>query len=133
MVARNRIAQSLGSALLQWSAAGHRDLPWRRTGDPYRVWISEIMLQQTRAQAVIPYYERFLQRFPAVEALAAAEEDQVLTLWSGLGYYSRARNLRRAAQQIVAAGGFPRDYDGLRALPGIGDYTAAAVASIAFA
>src|ERR1700727_626159 len=71
--------------LLRWYAAGHRDLPWRRTGDPYRVWISEIMLQQTRAQAVIPYYERFLQRFPAVEALAAAEEDQVLTLWSGLG------------------------------------------------
>jgi A/G-specific adenine glycosylase len=118
--------------LLQWYAAGHRDLPWRRTSDPYRVWISEIMLQQTRAQAVIPYYERFLDRFPTVAALAASEEEQVLTLWSGLGYYSRARNLRRAAQQIVAAGGFPRDFDGLRALPGIGDYTAAAIASIAF-
>ena len=90
------------------------------------------MLQQTRAQAVIPYYERFLARFPSVEALADAAEDQVLALWSGLGYYSRARNLRRAAQHIVAAGGFPRDYDGIRALPGIGDYTAAAIASIAF-
>jgi len=90
------------------------------------------MLQQTRAQAVIPYYERFLERFPNVESLAAAEEDQVLALWSGLGYYSRARNLRRAAQQIAAAGGFPRNLEGLRALPGIGDYTAAAIASIAF-
>jgi len=118
--------------LLQWYAAGHRDLPWRRTGDPYRIWISEIMLQQTRAQAVIPYYDRFLHRFPTVEALAAAEEEQVLTLWSGLGYYSRARNLRRAAQQIVARSGFPRDFESLRALPGIGDYTAAAIASIAF-
>src|ERR1700691_1327333 len=97
--------------LLSWFDSHARDLPWRRTSDPYRVWISEIMLQQTRAQAVIPYYERFLQRFPALEALAAAEEHQVLTLWSGLGYYSRARNLRRAAQQIVAAGGFPRDFD----------------------
>jgi A/G-specific adenine glycosylase len=118
--------------LLQWYAAGHRDLPWRRTSDPYRIWISEIMLQQTRAQAVIPYYTRFLNRFPTVESLAAAEEEQVLTLWSGLGYYSRARNLRYAAQQIVAATGFPRDFEGLRALPGIGDYTAAAIASIAF-
>jgi A/G-specific adenine glycosylase len=118
--------------LLRWYAAGHRDFPWRRTADPYPVWISEIMLQQTRAQAVIPYYTRFLQRLPTVESLAAAGEEQVLTLWSGLGYYSRARNLRRAAQQIVAAGGFPRDFESLRALPGIGDYTAAAIASIAF-
>ncbi len=116
----------------EWYAAGHRDLPWRRTSDPYRIWISEIMLQQTRAQAVIPYYERFLARFPTVESLAAAEEEQVLALWSGLGYYSRARNLRRAAQQIVVADGFPRDFESLRALPGIGDYTAAAIASIAF-
>lgn len=90
------------------------------------------MLQQTRAQAVIPYYERFLERFPTVEALAAAPEDEVLALWSGLGYYSRARNLRRAAQAVAVAGGFPREYDAIRALPGIGDYTAAAVASIAF-
>jgi A/G-specific adenine glycosylase len=119
-------------SLLQWYAAGHRDLPWRRSGDPYRIWISEIMLQQTRAQTVIPYYERFLTRFPTVESLASAEEEQVLALWSGLGYYSRARNLRRAAQRIVALGAFPCDFESLRALPGIGDYTAAAIASIAF-
>jgi A/G-specific adenine glycosylase len=119
--------------LIAWYDAGHRDLPWRKTNDPYQIWISEIMLQQTRAQAVIPYYERFLQRFPTVEALAGAVEDEVLTLWAGLGYYSRARNLWRAARQIVSNGGFPRDYDGLRALPGIGNYTAAAIASIAFA
>ncbi len=90
------------------------------------------MLQQTRAQAVIPYYQRFLRGFPNVEALAASTEEDMLALWAGLGYYSRARNLRRAAQRIVTGGGFPRDYDGLRALPGIGDYTAAAIASIAF-
>ena len=90
------------------------------------------MLQQTRAQAVIPYYERFLERFPGVEALAAAAEDEVLALWSGLGYYSRARNLRRAAVAIAAGGGFPREYDAIRDLPGVGDYTAAALASIAF-
>jgi A/G-specific adenine glycosylase len=121
-----------GERLLAWYRQGHRDLPWRGTDDPYRIWISEIMLQQTRAQAVIPYYERFLVRFPTVAALAAAAEEDVLALWSGLGYYSRARNLRIAARQIAAAGGFPRDYAALRALPGIGDYTAAAIASIAF-
>jgi A/G-specific adenine glycosylase len=93
--------------------------------------VSEIMLQQTRAQAVIPYYERFLERFPTVEALAAAHEDDVLALWSGLGYYSRARNLRKAAMAIHAAGGFPRTFEAIRELPGVGDYTAAAVASIA--
>jgi A/G-specific adenine glycosylase len=116
-----------------WYEAGHRDLPWRATSDPYRIWISEIMLQQTRAVAVIPYYERFLERFPTVELLAASAEEDVLTMWAGLGYYSRARNLRRAAREIVGAGGFPRTFAGLRALPGIGDYTAAAIASIAFA
>jgi len=118
--------------LVDWYRRHRRDLPWRRTQDPYRIWVSEIMLQQTRAQAVIPYYQRFLDRFPTVEALAAAAEEDVLALWAGLGYYSRARNLRRAAQQITAAGGFPRDYAAIRDLPGIGDYTAAAVASIAF-
>jgi A/G-specific adenine glycosylase len=118
--------------LLAWYARGHRDLPWRHSRDPYAIWVSEIMLQQTRAQAVIPYYHRFFARFPTVAALAAAAEDDVLALWSGLGYYSRARNLRRAAQQIATAGGFPRDYDAIRALPGIGDYTAAAIGSIAF-
>jgi A/G-specific adenine glycosylase len=116
--------------LLAWYDRGRRDLPWRRTSDPYRIWVSEIMLQQTRAQAVIPYYERFLSRFPMAAALAAAAEDEVLALWSGLGYYSRARNLRRAAQSMAA--GFPRDYEAIRALPGVGDYTAAAISSIAF-
>jgi len=117
---------------MAWYGRGHRDLPWRATTDPYRIWVSEIMLQQTRAQAVIPYYERFLQRFPTAESLAAASEEQVLTLWSGLGYYTRARNLHRAARLITTAGGFPCDYDAIRELPGIGEYTAAAVASIAF-
>jgi A/G-specific adenine glycosylase len=137
MAARRRINPKRAQAgftgmLLSWYEAGHRDLPWRRTSDPYRIWVSEIMLQQTRAQTVIPYYERFLARFPTVEALAAAPENDLLALWSGLGYYSRARNLKRAAELILAAGGFPRDYDAIRALPGIGDYTAAAIGSIAF-
>jgi A/G-specific adenine glycosylase len=134
MAARHRVKTkpAVSALLLDWYRGGHRDLPWRRTSDPYRIWVSEIMLQQTRAQAVIPYYERFLARFPTVEALAASHEDEVLALWAGLGYYSRARNLRRAAWQIAASGGFPRDYDAIRALPGIGDYTAAAIASIAF-
>ena len=98
----------VSSQLAEWYAQGHRDLPWRHTADPYRIWVSEIMLQQTRAAAAIPYYHRFLQRFPTVEALAAAAEEEVLTLWSGLGYYSRARNLLRAARQIAARGAFPQ-------------------------
>jgi A/G-specific adenine glycosylase len=118
--------------LLAWYERNRRDLPWRRTEDPYRIWISEIMLQQTRVQAVIPYYERFLARFPDVQALAAAPEAEVLACWSGLGYYSRARNLQRAARQIAAAGEFPRAYDSILGLAGVGEYTAAAVASIAF-
>jgi A/G-specific adenine glycosylase len=133
MAPRHRVKPpSIAHLLLAWYRSGHRDLPWRRTSDPYRIWVSEIMLQQTRAQAVVPYYERFLQRFPTVEALAAASEQDVLALWAGLGYYSRARNLRLAAQQVAAAGTFPSDYEAIRALPGIGDYTAAAIASIAF-
>lgn len=118
--------------LIEWYRKGHRELPWRATADPYRIWVSEIMLQQTRAQAAIPYYERFLARFPDLAALAAAPEEEVLAAWAGLGYYSRARNLRRAARTMVEAGGFPREYDAIRALPGVGDYTAAAIASIAF-
>ncbi|HYK58713.1 MAG TPA: A/G-specific adenine glycosylase [Bryobacteraceae bacterium] len=116
----------------RWYERNARDLPWRRTSDPYAIWISEIMLQQTRVAAVIPYYERFLARFPTVESLAQASEPEVLTHWSGLGYYSRARNLHKAAREIAAGGSFPRDYAGLRALPGIGDYTAAAIASIVY-
>jgi A/G-specific adenine glycosylase len=129
MAARDRV---IAARLLAWYDAGHRDLPWRRTRDPYRIWVAEIMTQQTRAQTAIPYYRKFLKRFPRVESVAAAPEDDVLALWSGLGYYSRARHLKRAAEQIVAAGGFPRDYEAIRALPGVGDYTAAAIASMAF-
>jgi A/G-specific adenine glycosylase len=120
--------------LLRWFRKHRRDLPWRRSRDPYRIWIAEVMLQQTRIAAVVPYYDRFLGRFPTVGSLARARQDSVLKLWSGLGYYSRARNLHRAAQEIVAAhkGKFPTDlYDALK-LPGIGRYTAAAVLSIAY-
>ena len=119
--------------LLDWFDRHRRDLPWRGTQDPYRIWLSEVMLQQTRVEVVLPYYGRFLGRFPTVEALAAAPLDDVLALWSGLGYYRRARQLHAAAQRIAVAGdGFPRTLEGLLALPGIGGYTAAAVASIAF-
>src|SRR5260370_20439391 len=120
--------------LLGWFRQFQRDLPWRQTSDPYRIWLSEIMLQQTRVAAVIPYYERFLERFPNVHALAAAPEEEVLRLWSGLGYYSRARNLQKAAQRIVSehGGEFPARLEDVRALPGIGNYTAAAILSIAF-
>src|SRR5713226_2271873 len=120
--------------LLGWFRQFQRDLPWRRTRDPYRIWLSEIMLQQTRVAAAIPYYERFLQRFPDVHTLAAAPQEEVLRFWSGLGYYSRARNLQKAAQQIVAkhGGKFPTRLEDTLALPGIGNYTAAAILSIAF-
>ena len=122
--------------LLHWYDRARRHLPWRaepgEAADPYRVWLSEIMLQQTTVAAVIPYFERFLQRFPAIDALAAAPEGDVLAAWAGLGYYARARNLHACAK-LVASTGFPRDVAGLRALPGIGAYTAAAIAAIAFA
>jgi|SRR5579871_3831551 len=120
------------SGLLKWYGKHKRDLPWRKSRDPYRIWISEIMLQQTRVAAVIPYYERFLARFPDVRALAAAPEQELLAAWAGLGYYSRARNLQRAAQKVVELGDFPRDYTTLLSLAGVGDYTASAIASIAF-
>ena len=120
-------------ALLAWFAQFQRDLPWRRSRDPYRIWISEIMLQQTRVATAIPYYERFLERFPSVQALAAAPEEEVLRMWSGLGYYSRARNLQQAAKQIVAkhGGEFPRTKAEVLELAGVGGYTAAAILSIA--
>ena len=117
---------------MDWYRRERRELPWRGTDDPYRILVSEIMLQQTRAQTVIPYYERFLKQFPNVKVLAEAREAEVLVYWSGLGYYSRARNLQKAARAILTAGRFPSDYDGIRELPGVGPYTAAAVASIAF-
>lgn len=120
--------------LLRWFRANRRAHPWRRNRAPYRVWLAEVMLQQTRIAAVIPYYEKFLARFPDFESLAGAPEQEVLRLWAGLGYYSRARNLQRAAREIVALHGsnFPRDFAAAIALPGIGRYTAAAVLSIAF-
>lgn len=118
--------------LLEWYARTRRDLPWRRTRDPWRVLVSEVMLQQTRVAAVIPYYERFLARFPTPESLAAAPEEELLALWAGLGYYGRARNLKRSAEAIAARGGFPQTAEEWRSLPGVGDYTAAAVASICF-
>ncbi len=123
----------LRQCLLSWFQQNQRTLPWRGVGNPYYVWVSEIMLQQTQVATVIPYFERFIQRFPTVYALAEAELDEVLKYWEGLGYYSRARNLWRCAQQIVANGGeLPRSADRLRELPGIGAYTAGAIASIAF-
>jgi A/G-specific adenine glycosylase len=129
----HKIAE-LRERLLEWFHKYQRDLPWRRNKDPYRIWLSEIMLQQTRVAAVIPFYERFLEHFPTIAALAAAPEAEVLRLWTGLGYYSRARNLQRAAQEIVAnhGGEFPRTAEHTLALPGIGSYTAAAILSIAF-
>ncbi len=129
-----RALASFRKSLLDWFRQFQRDLPWRKTKDPYRIWLSEIMLQQTRVAAVIPYYERFLERFPDVNSLAEAPDEEVLRLWSGLGYYSRARNLQSAARQIVAkfAGDFPHTREDILSLSGIGDYTASAIASIAF-
>jgi A/G-specific adenine glycosylase len=118
--------------LLDWISRLGRKLPWRRNTDPYRVWISEIMLQQTRVAFVIPYYERFVERFPDIHELASSSEEDLLTHWAGLGYYHRARNLQRAARMMAASGGFPASFDQIRALPGVGDYTAAAIASISF-
>lgn len=124
----------IAARLLDWYRAEARDLPWRRTRDPYAIWISEAMLQQTRVETVIGYWRRFLDRLPTVEALAEAEEDEVLALWSGLGYYRRARALHAAARTIVAehGGRFPADPDAAAALPGVGPYTVGAVLSIAY-
>lgn len=124
---------ALRRVLLGWFAREARDLPWRRTSDPYRIWLSEIMLQQTRVEAVIPYYERFLKAFSTVQDLAAAREDAVLKAWEGLGYYSRARNLHKAAKVVVGehGGQLPKTAEQWRRLPGIGPYTAGAIASIA--
>jgi A/G-specific adenine glycosylase len=121
-------------ALLSWYRKARRDLPWRRSRDPYRIWVSETMLQQTRVETVIPYYERFLARFPDLHSLATADIDDVLGEWAGLGYYGRARNLQVAARQVVEewGGEMPDDVEGLRSLKGVGRYTAGAVASIAF-
>ena len=126
--------EQLPGLLLPWFAENRRDLPWRRDREPYHVWLSEIMLQQTRVEAVRGYYLRFLERLPDIAALASAPEDVLLKLWEGLGYYSRVRNLQKAAQCVMAqyGGEFPRELSAIRALPGIGDYTAGAIASICF-
>ena len=127
------VVSAFSRRLLPWFETAARDLPWRHTRDPYRIWVSEIMLQQTRVAAVLGYYARFLTAFPSVEALAAAPEDRLMKLWEGLGYYSRARNLQKAAKIVAENGGrFPDTYEGLLALPGIGDYTASAIAAAAF-
>ena len=129
-----RNLRGFSAAVAAWYGRHRRDLPWRRDIDPYRVWISEIMLQQTRVAAVIPYYERFLRRFPTVERLARARESSVLAAWSGLGYYRRACMLHQAARQIAGPmrGAFPQTLEGWLALPGIGAYTAAAITSIVY-
>ncbi|MBQ5376908.1 MAG: A/G-specific adenine glycosylase, partial [Prevotella sp.] len=118
--------------LLAWYGANKRDLPWRNTSNPYLIWLSEIILQQTRIQQGWAYWERFVERFPTVHQLAEATEDEVLRLWQGLGYYSRARNLHTAAKQIVAMGHFPNTMEEIKSLKGVGDYTAAAIGSMAF-
>ena len=122
----------LPGVLLPWYDEHRRSLPWREEVSPYRTWVSEIMLQQTRVAAVIPYFQRFMAAFPTVEALAQADTEQLMKLWEGLGYYSRARNLQKAAQVVTQRGSFPNTYEEVMALPGIGDYTAGAILSIAF-
>ena len=131
---KNAFSENAVARLLAWYRANKRDLPWRKTKDPYKIWLSEIMLQQTRVEAVKPYYARFLETCPTVEALADLPEDRLMKLWEGLGYYSRARNLQRAAKTIVASynGQLPSSYEALLSLSGIGEYTAGAIASIAF-
>ncbi len=128
------VRRSLQQSLLRWFRSAARDLPWRRNRTPYRVWLAEIMLQQTRVEQARDYYIRFLRRFPTLRALAAAPQSDVLKMWEGLGYYARARNLHAAAQKIVRehGGRFPRTYAEIRALPGVGDYAAAAIGSLAF-
>jgi A/G-specific adenine glycosylase len=124
--------KAIAARLLRWYASAKRDLPWRRSVDPYAILVSELMCQQTQIKTVLPYYAKFMKQFPDPATLAAASEQDVLSAWAGLGYYRRARFLHAAAQAIVEAGSFPDSLDGIRALPGVGDYTAAAVGSIAF-
>ena len=134
MAKTDRSLANIAPPLLSWYDANRRELPWRGAADPYAVWVSEIMLQQTRVAAVLPYYRRWMEVLPTVQALAEVDEQRLMKLWQGLGYYSRARNLKRAAQYICCecGGVFPDTREGLLALPGVGEYTAGAVASIAF-
>ncbi len=132
MSAKQLPAAEWQQALLVWYETNKRSLPWRTTSDPYRIWVSEVILQQTRVAQGLDYYNRFVKAFPTPEALANADEQEVLRLWQGLGYYSRARNMHRAARQICERGAFPTTYKDVRALSGVGDYTAAAICSIAY-
>ena len=127
-----QITTDFSLVLMSWFKDNGRELPWRETNDPYAIWLSEIILQQTQVKQGWAYWERFMRRWPTVEALAEATEDEVLREWQGLGYYSRARNLHFAAKQIVGMGGFPQTIEGIKALKGVGDYTAAAIGSFAF-
>ena len=131
---QNSKLQKLVSLLLAWFSESARDLPWRRTHDPYAIWVSEIMLQQTQVKTVLPFWERWMRELPTIESVAKANPDKIHKLWEGLGYYTRARNLQRAAQIILKEhnGEFPKDFDSILALPGIGRYTAGAISSIAF-
>ncbi len=131
---QSRTSEAMSSLLLAWFVDNRRAFPWREDASPYRVWVSEIMLQQTRIEAALPYFERFLSALPDIRTLAEADEDRLLKLWEGLGYYSRARNLQKAARVVMEHfnGSLPADYEQLLALPGIGEYTAGAIASIAF-
>ncbi len=134
MAEQNTIKLPNMQPLLSWYEENKRDLPWRHTRDPYRIWVSEIMLQQTRVEAVIPYYERFLARLPSVAALAECPEEELMKLWEGLGYYSRVRNMQKAAKSIMSGNGasFPQTYEEILSLCGIGEYTAGAIGSFAF-
>ena len=123
---------NFGRILIEWYQNNRRDLPWRRTKNPYLIWISEIILQQTRVAQGYDYYQRFVKRFPDVFSLADADEDEVMKYWQGLGYYSRARNLHAAARSMAEAGGFPKTYKEVLALKGVGEYTAAAICSFAY-
>ncbi len=130
----NDTIQSFHEGLIEWYQENHRKLPWRETDDPYRIWVSEVMLQQTQVNTVVPYYRRFVERFPNLQNLAAADLQDVLKIWEGLGYYARARNLHRAAKMVVSEhrGKIPDALKDFRKLPGVGEYIAAAVQSIAF-
>jgi A/G-specific adenine glycosylase len=131
---RGQNVKTVVSALLKWFAVNARDLPWRRTRDPYAIWVSEIMLQQTQVKTVVPYWERWMLALPNIRSLAKVSPQKIHKLWEGLGYYTRVRNMQRAAQVIVNEhdGKYPRDFDAVLALPGIGRYTAGAICSIAF-
>ena len=123
---------TFSSQIIKWYERNKRDLPWRNTKDPYKIWLSEVILQQTQVVQGLPYYERFLAAFPNIRSLAKSPEENIMKLWQGLGYYSRARNLHFAAKQIVKKGSFPNDYESILSLKGVGEYTAAAIASFAF-